>query len=65
MNKLPVDNDARLHRPAGPASAKIAAARAAKARPSSDVFASIRTLGKTAMFAVEVVEIIGFGLALL
>jgi len=62
MNKLPVCNDVRLSRAgAGPTQA---AARA-KARPSGDLVASIRTLGKTAMIAVEVAEIIGFGLALL
>ena len=61
MNKLPVRNDAR----AGVALSKTVEARAAKARPSGDLFAAIRTVGKTAMVAVEVVEIIGLGLALL
>ena len=62
MNKLPVCNDVRLSR-AGAGSTKTAAR--GQARPSGDLFASIRTLGKTAIIAVEVVEIIGFGLALL
>jgi hypothetical protein len=64
MNKLPVYNDVRLNR-AGAAVAKTQVVRAAKARPQVEVFSAMRTVGKTAMFAVEVVELIGLGLALL
>ena len=62
MNKLPVCNDVRLSC-AGAGPTKTIAR--ATARPARDLVASIRTLGKTAMIAVEVAEIIGFGLALL
>jgi hypothetical protein len=64
MNKLPAYNDARLTR-AGVAITKTNTVRTAKARPSAEVFSAFRTVGKTAMFAVEVVELIGLGLALL
>ena len=37
----------------------------ASARPSHDRIPSVRLIGKTVLFAIEVVEIVGLGLALL
>jgi hypothetical protein len=67
MNKLPVYNKVRLLQAAASAVGYMHAVEARapiRARPFNDLFTSIRVLNKTALFAIQVAEIVGF-LALL
>lgn len=47
------------------ATAVAAPAVAPRPQAARPVVASVRLIGKTVLFAIEVVEIVGFGLALL
>jgi hypothetical protein len=64
MKKLPIQNAVRVQSGASASIKGVNAGAVARARPASDMFASLHLLGKSVMVAVEVVEIVGF-LALL
>jgi hypothetical protein len=61
MNKLTNINDNGARRPVMPE----AAGQRRRVRAAKNVIRPIRVIGKTAILAIELVEIVGFGLALL
>jgi hypothetical protein len=67
MNKLTNNNQLRAPAvaPAGKARSDVARRQAPRSSPIKSVVRPIRIVGKTAIFALEVAEVIGFGLALL
>jgi hypothetical protein len=65
MNKLTDTDFVRHNRAAARAATSTKARPQGGGRASAQLVTSVRLIGKTVILALEVVEIVGFGLALL